>query len=96
MKRPLQRNAFSPSVFAAGCILLSSTSLAQEEPASPGLRGSASVLLEEVVVTARKRDEGAQEVPLSISAFNSDQIAALKIRDLNDLTVSMPEPQNEY
>ena len=53
-------------------------------------RGAASVLLEEVVVTARKREEGAQEVPLSVTAFNSDQIDTLKVRDLNDLTVGMP------
>ena len=52
--------------------------------------GSASALLEEVVVTARKREEGAQEVPLSVTAFNSDQINALKVRDLTNLRVGMP------
>jgi len=51
---------------------------------------STAVLLEEVVVTARKREEGAQEVPLSVSAFNSDQIQALKIRDLFSLSTGLP------
>ncbi|GAB5415089.1 MAG: TonB-dependent receptor [Congregibacter sp.] len=53
-------------------------------------RGSASALLEEVVVTARKREEGSQDVPLSISAFGADQIEALKVRDLTNLAVGMP------
>ncbi len=51
---------------------------------------SSSVLLEEVIVTARKRAEVAQEVPLAVSAFNSDQIDALKVRDLTSLSVGMP------
>ncbi len=49
-----------------------------------------SALLEEVVVTARKREEGSQEVPLSISAFGSDQMDALKLRDLGNLAVGLP------
>ncbi|MGB1140647.1 MAG: TonB-dependent receptor [Halioglobus sp.] len=53
-------------------------------------QGGASALLEEVVVTARKREEGAQEVPLSITAFNAEQIDALKVRDLTSLSVGMP------
>lgn len=53
-------------------------------------RGGSASLLEEVVVTARKREEGSQEVPLSIAAFNSDQIQALKVRDLTSLSVGMP------
>jgi len=56
----------------------------------PARRGGSASLLEEVVVTARKREEGSQEVPMSIAAFNSDQIQALKVRDLTSLAVGMP------
>ncbi|MDZ4729043.1 MAG: TonB-dependent receptor [Xanthomonadales bacterium] len=52
--------------------------------------GTTSALLEEVVVTARKREEMAQQVPISISAFNADQLDALKVRKIDDLTVGMP------
>ncbi len=82
-------NAMRPLVIAvalASGALMSAPSLAQE----PQRRGGSAALLEEVVVTARKREEGAQEVPLSVSAFNSDQINALKVRDINDLSVGMP------
>lgn len=73
------------AVITAGT--LSSAVQAQEEPAR---RGTSAALLEEVVVTARKREEVSQDVPLSISAFNSDQLDALKVRNLTDLAVSMP------
>lgn len=53
-------------------------------------RGSSATLLEEVVVTARKRPEEAQQVPIAISAYSGDQIAALKVRDLRGLSVAMP------
>jgi iron complex outermembrane receptor protein len=63
---------------------------AQEEPAEDQRRSSSDLLMEEVTVTARKRLEGEQEVPLSISAFSSEQIEALKVRTLQSLTVGMP------
>ncbi|MFV8819530.1 TonB-dependent receptor [Haliea sp. E17] len=53
-------------------------------------RNATQVMLEEVVVTARKREEGSQSVPLSISAFGNEQIEALKVRDLQSLSVRMP------
>ncbi|HET6565813.1 MAG TPA: TonB-dependent receptor plug domain-containing protein, partial [Xanthomonadales bacterium] len=52
--------------------------------------GTTGALLEEVVVTARKREEMSQQVPISISAFNSEQLDALKVRQIDDLTVGMP------
>ena len=53
-------------------------------------RGGASTLLEEITVTARKREEVRQDVPLAITAFNSAQIEALKVRDLTNMSVGMP------
>ena len=53
-------------------------------------RGSASALLEEITVTARKREESLQDAPLSVSALSEDQVAALKIRDLTNLSVGLP------
>jgi iron complex outermembrane receptor protein len=58
---------------------------AQEEASS-----AAELLLEEVMVTARKREESAQNVPISVTAYGSQQLEALKIRDLQNLSVAMP------
>ena len=91
LKKSVIPSAVSPLAMAVA-VALSSVALSSSvtQAQEPVQRGASSALLEEVVVTARKREEGAQDVPLSISAFNASQIDALKIRDLNDLSVGMP------
>ena len=42
-------------------------------------------ILEEITVTARKREENLQDVPISITAFNAQQIEQLGIINLIDL-----------
>lgn len=61
--------------------------LAQAEPQK---RRSATVLMEEVIVSARKRAEESQDVPIAISAYGKDQLNALKVRNLESLSVGMP------
>ena len=41
--------------------------------------------LEEIVVTARKREESLQEIPLSITAFDSASIERNRIQDIIDV-----------
>jgi iron complex outermembrane receptor protein len=53
-------------------------------------QGAAGALLEEITVTARKREELAQSVPVAITAYSGEQLEALKIRDLQDLSIAMP------
>ena len=56
-------------------------------------RGSVqSVLRDTITVTATKRPdaEDVQSVPISISAFNSDTLDALNMRDLESLSYSIP------
>ena len=50
----------------------------------------AQATLEEVVVTARKRDESLQEVPLAITALTSAEIERRSIRDLKDVAANTP------
>ncbi|MBN7797818.1 TonB-dependent receptor [Parahaliea mediterranea] len=65
--------------------------LAVSAPALGQNRGSGvSALIEEVVITARKREENMQDVPVAVSAVSSDQMAALKIRTLTDVYRGMP------
>ena len=47
-------------------------------------------MLEEVVATARKREETVFDVPLSVSALGASQLEDRKIRGLTDLAVSLP------
>jgi iron complex outermembrane receptor protein len=49
--------------------------------------------LEEIVVTARKREEKLSEIPLSITAFSAEDIARKGFRDLEDITKAAPGVQ---
>ena len=54
---------------------------AQEQQASSRFDS----LLEEVVVTARKREEGLQDAPISISAFTGDSLELRGITNIVDV-----------
>lgn len=47
-------------------------------------------MLEEVVVTARKRSESMQDVPMAVSAFSADQLQAAQVDDILDLQRMTP------
>lgn len=50
----------------------------------------AQLVLEEVVVTARKREESLQETPIAVSAFSGESLKELGLRDISDLTKIVP------
>jgi len=49
-----------------------------------------SVQLEEIIVTARKRDESLQDVPAAVTAFTTDQLIAAGIKDAIGLATVTP------
>jgi iron complex outermembrane receptor protein len=49
-----------------------------------------TLMLEEVIVTAQKRAQSLQDVPISVVAFGSDQMEAQGIDDLTDIAASIP------
>ncbi|MEW5685964.1 MAG: TonB-dependent receptor [Pseudomonadota bacterium] len=58
--------------------------------AGPALAQSTEVGLEEVVVTAQKRSENLQDVPISIQAIGTERLEALQVSDTNDYVRFMP------
>ena len=48
--------------------------------------------LEEIIVTATKRSESIQAVPIAVSAFSGEQLAASRITSLGDLAAAVPGP----
>ena len=46
---------------------------------------SSSRLVEEIIVTAQKREEQIQDVPVSVAAFSSEQLSALGVESTQDL-----------
>ena len=47
-------------------------------------------VLEEVVVTARRREENLQEVPVAITAFSAEELELRSIENVEDLQVLLP------
>jgi iron complex outermembrane receptor protein len=60
-------------------------------------QGSAGAMLEEIVTVARKRSEAeaVQQVPIAVSAFGAEQLDALFVQKLDDLSFMMPNVQLE-
>ena len=54
------------------------------------LVASAQPVLEEVIVSAQKRDQSAQDVPIALSAFTSDNIEQLGTPDFEGLQFFTP------
>ena len=57
--------------------------------AAPSLHAQ-GLALEEVVVTARKREESLQEVPVAVSAFNAEAMESLGIKNMRDVDGLVP------
>ena len=51
----------------------------------PNAAAQSSGVLEEVVVTAQKREQSLQDVPISILAFTRDDLTTFKLENSNDL-----------
>ena len=75
MNRP--NRIFSTIVFSAISLLLA-------------IPASAQVLLEEIIVTAQKREENLQDVGIAISAFSGDQLRAFSVENSYDLAMFTP------
>jgi iron complex outermembrane recepter protein len=87
--RPVQGVTSIAGLCAAGLLAAApSTSVAQTPP--PTADAGAPAELQEVVVTARRRDEDLSKVPISITALGPDQLADKQIHTENDLQASVP------
>jgi iron complex outermembrane receptor protein len=61
-----------------------------QESAAPGPEAGEAVTLDAVQVTARKREETLQDVPVAVTAFTAASLDKLNIRDLGDLDAQVP------
>jgi iron complex outermembrane recepter protein len=73
---------------AIGCILLAPTAWAQESV--PTEAASNATTLDKITVTARKREETLQEVPVAVTAFTSEALDKLNVQDIGDLDAQVP------
>lgn len=59
----------------------------------PGLGVADDLVIDEIVVTAQKRAESLQDVPVSVSAFSSDELQGLKLRNTTEIASQVPNLQ---
>ena len=52
--------------------------------------GRTATSLEEVVVTARKREESLQEVPIAVTAFSAETLDQIGFKSLEDVALRTP------
>jgi iron complex outermembrane receptor protein len=76
-------------------VLLSAVTVAAEEPAvdAPQQQGSQANAVEEVFVTARRREESAQDVPIALSVVDDSALQATGSYSLNEVQRLVPSLQ---
>ncbi|MFY8122716.1 MAG: TonB-dependent receptor plug domain-containing protein, partial [Silanimonas sp.] len=83
------RSALSTAIHAAllAGLAVTPAAFAQSAPAEDT---SDAKTLDAVTVTARKREETLQEVPIAVTAFTADALDRLGTRDIADLDAQVP------
>lgn len=74
--------------FAASALLAGGAEAA-EAPAQASASASSSTV-DEVIVTAQKRSENAQRVPISIQTVTATTLARLGVKDVKDIEMAVP------
>ncbi len=73
---------------AVGCALLAPAAFVQAQEQQPA--GQQATTLDSIKVTARKREETLQDVPVAVTAFTPETLDKLNIKDIGDLGAQVP------
>jgi iron complex outermembrane receptor protein len=75
------------ALLTTASLIFAAPAFAQESPASPdSATADDTGGLEEIVVTAQKREENLQNVPVSVTAMSAEALANNRVTDFTDLT----------
>jgi iron complex outermembrane receptor protein len=66
------------------------TAVALASAITSGLAEAQAPLLEEVIVTAQKRAENLQDVPISVSALSGERLSTANLQNLEDIALYVP------
>src|SRR5580700_3607372 len=76
---------------AGGAVFLSAIICARGAPAQPAaVTDEPSGTLEDIIVTAEKRSESLEKVPLSIVAYNAETLSEIGVQDFSELAARIP------
>lgn len=88
MNSKSSRNRAMVALLLAGAPVTVFAQTAAPAPAAEASDGSLS--LDEIVVTAQRREQKAQDVPIAVAAFGSEQMSRMGISSSNDLPTVVP------
>ncbi|MEO8722624.1 MAG: TonB-dependent receptor [Sphingobium sp.] len=81
---------YTAILLASAAIGLPTFAFAQDAASGASTGAADNVLIGEIIVTATKRSESLQKVPISMSAFSGEQINRLGITDTTQITQQIP------
>ena len=84
-----QRNALATAVFAV-LVTMSIAPAASAQDAPTAADGDRPTTLATMTVTAQKREEAMQDVPISVTALDEQLIQDTGVRDIKDMQVLVP------
>lgn len=76
--------------FFVGAALLSSTAVHAQTAAAPADEGESKVAGGDIIVTAQRRAERLQDVPVAVSALSADDLASRQVNSMLDLVSYVP------
>ena len=79
-----KKNYLNASIFAIIATALSASPVTAQDPTD------SPIMIEEVVVTAKKREQNLQDVPIAITALSADSLTKTGIKTTEDLSISVP------
>lgn len=91
MKSPNASRMILAASVSAIALAAQAPALAQEDTsAEPAATEESALKLGSIVVTANRREESAQDVPMAIAAFGGDTLKALRVDSVEDLQTVVP------
>src|SRR3984893_17000894 len=75
---------------AGGAVFLSALAGAPSALAQQAVTGEPSGILEDIIVTAEKRSESLEKVPMSIVAYGAEALAETGVQDFSELAARIP------
>jgi outer membrane cobalamin receptor len=81
----------SVNLYAIGALFsLFPTYTAQAQEVTPSPASKFELVLEEIIVTAQKRETAAQDVPISMTVFTDQELAALNLTNVAEIAKYTP------
>lgn len=87
-RKPASRK--SRGAFWEGLVAAFASLLAVQPAASAESTGGQRIVLEEVIVTAQRRAQNVQKVPIAVSALDAPQLSTRRINNVSDLGAVAP------